>query len=90
MTYDTREQLAAFHAEHALPYPLLQDIDIRHVNAFGILNDDYAPGDSGYGVPHPGIIVTDQAGIVIGTLAYPGFKERPSFEAVLGALRDVR
>ena len=88
MTYDTREQLAAFHAEHELPYPLLQDIDTRHVSAFGILNEDYAPAGSGYGVPHPGIIVLDRAGTVVGTLAYPGFRERPSFAAVLDVLRE--
>ena len=87
MTYDARSQLKAFHAEHNLNYPLLQDVDTRHVDAYGIRNKDYAPGDRGYGIPHPGVILVDKNGVVTGKLAYPGFRDRPSFEAIYDVLK---
>ena len=37
MTYDSPEQLSAFHAENNLPYPLLQDKDAYHVDTLGML-----------------------------------------------------
>ena len=47
MTYDDKSVLAEFHAEHDLHYPLLQDVDVQHVNAYGVRNLQYKPGDSG-------------------------------------------
>ena len=89
MTYDSREQLARFHAKHALEYPLLQDLDAVHVNAYGIRNAQYRPGDSGYGVPHPGVFFIDGDGVIRAKFAYPGFKQRPAFDAILNAVRTV-
>lgn len=86
MTYDDRAQLAGFHAENELGYPLLQDIDARHVDAYGIRNQDYGPDDGGYGVPHPGVLYVNAEGIVAFKLAYPGYRERPAFEAIHAAL----
>ena len=54
--------------------------------AFGIRNENYQPGDSGYGVPHPGILFLNSDGIVELKFAAPGFRNRPSFEAVYEAL----
>lgn len=86
MTYDSRDILAAFHTKHELGYPLLQDIDIKHFDAYGVRNERYEPGESGYGIPHPGILFIDPQGIVQMKFAAPGFRERPSFETVHSAI----
>jgi len=88
MTYDPVETLRQFHDEKQLNYPLLGDVQAKHVNAYGILNDHYKPGDPGYGVPHPGIIFLDDQGGVVYKIAAPGFRDRPSFEALYAALEQ--
>lgn len=87
MTYDERELSAAFHAKHALPYPVLQDEGVKHFDAYGVRNERYQPGQSGYGVPHPGVLFISPEGIVELKFAAPGFKERPSFKAIYTAVK---
>ena len=65
MTYDSRGVLAAFHDAQHLGYPLLQDVDVKHVNAYGVRNRDYEPGDSGYGIPYPGVLYVGRDGTVL-------------------------
>jgi len=89
MTYDDREILADFHASQGLNYPLLQDEDVRHVNAYGIRNEDYAPGDSGYGIPYPGILYIGADGTVLLKFAVPGYRQRPPFEELLSAISGL-
>jgi peroxiredoxin len=83
MTYDRHELLASFHDEAGLGYPLLQDVDVYYVNALGVRNEGYAEGDSGYGVPHPGILWIGADGRVRAKFAVPGYRARPSFAEVL-------
>ena len=90
MTYDSLAQLADFHQDKSLNYPLLRDADARHVLAFGILNDHYPAGDANYGIPHPGIIYLDGDGIVAAKFAAPGYRDRPSFEAVLKHIQSLQ
>lgn len=47
-----------------LNYPLLQDENTRHVDAYGIRNLDYGRGEKGYGIPHPGILFITRDGTV--------------------------
>jgi len=89
MSYDDRPLLAAFHARHELPYPLLQDEDATHVTAYGIRNEAYAPGEAGYGVPHPGILFIAPGGEIRAKFALPGYRERPPFETVHGHLETL-
>ena len=89
MSYDSRAVHAAFHDEQELGYPLLQDEDVQHVMAFGILNEDYEPGESGYGIPHPGILYIDTEGIIQRKFAVPGYRERPPFETVYEQIADL-
>lgn len=86
MTYDSREILSAFHAEHELTYPLLQDEAVRHFVAYGIKNEQYERGEPGYGIPHPGIVFINAEGLVELKFADRGFRDRPSFEAIFSAL----
>ena len=83
MTYDDRAILARFHQEQGLRYPLLQDVDLKHVDAFGVRNQDYEPGDSGYGVPYPGVLYIGVDGKIIAKFAVPGYRQRPPFDRML-------
>ena len=88
MTYDERTLSAHFHTEKKLPFPLLRDIKAKHVIAYGIRNEDYKPGESGFGVPHPGILLINRDGSVEQKFAYPGFRDRPSFDAIYSAIAE--
>ncbi len=89
MTYDSQETLAEFHAKESLGYPLLRDVDQRHVSALGVLNEDYGPGHAAFGVPHPGIVYIDANGIVRAKFAAQGYRSRPPFEAVFAAVSQI-
>jgi len=80
MTYDSLEVLDTFHFEQQLQYPLLQDQDARHVNAYGVRNQEYAPGHGAYGIPRPGVLYIGTDGRVRAKYAVPGYKQRPPFE----------
>jgi peroxiredoxin len=86
MTYDSREILKSFHDAQGLDYPLLQDVDAQHVIAYGVLNEDYQPGDRGYGIPHPGILFIQPDGTVALKFAVPGYRGRPPLAEVFAAI----
>ena len=90
MTYDKREILAAFHADQSLNYPLLQDEEARHVDAYGVRNEDFAPGEGGYGVPHPGVLYIGADGTVLLKSAVPGYRQRPPFEELVASIRRLQ
>ena len=43
MTYDNASVMAAFVGERSIGFPMLRDIDGKHVDAWGIRNEDYGP-----------------------------------------------
>ena len=90
MTYDSQDVLAAFHEEQQLNYPLLRDVDVRHIDAYGVRNTDYEPGDAGYGIPNPGILYIGPDGTILAKFAVPGYRKRPPFEEVLEAVQRAR
>jgi peroxiredoxin len=89
MTYDSREILKSFHDSQSLGYPLLQDVDAAHIKAFGVLNEEYVPGDRGYGIPHPGILFIRPDGVVALKFAVPGYRGRPPLEQVYEAIQAL-
>ncbi len=89
MTYDEQNVLAKFHADNSLGYPLLQDVDVKHVNAYGIRNLNYNPGDGGYGIPEPGILYLSPDGVVLAKFAVPGYRTRPPFEEILQVVSEA-
>ena len=68
----TLEVLAAFHADRELGYPLLSDEDAKHVIGFNVLNEEYEPGHSAHGIPHPGIFYISAEGAVVAKFAVAG------------------
>ena len=47
-----------------------------------VRNEDYQPGEGGYGIPHPGILFIGADGVVELKFAVPGYRKRPPFEAI--------
>lgn len=86
MTYDDVTVLAEFHEAQRLRYPLLQDVDVKHVSAYGVRNLEYQPGDSGYGIPYPGVLYVGPDGTVLAKFAVPGYRQRPPFQEMLDAI----
>ena len=82
MTYDDRAILVQFQEDNDLGFPLLQDVDIKHVKAYGVQNTEYGPGHMGYGIPYPGILYIKVDGTLGGKYAVPGYRGRPAFEEV--------
>lgn len=62
---------------------MLSDINALSFKTLGILNTNYAPGDSRYGIPHPGIIVIDSNSRVVGKLFLEAYSSRVDSVAAL-------
>ena len=91
MSYDSPEQLRAFADEHDVTYDLLSDADSAVIREFGILNTLISPDDpeqgagrSFYGVPFPGVYVTDGNGLVTEKFFHRHYATRES----AGTIRD--
>jgi len=72
ITYDKPELQQAFIDAASLNYPFLSDIDAATMQALGILNQEYEPGDDNYGIPYPGIFVLNPDKEIVGKI----FEER--------------
>ena len=91
MSYDSSEQLRAFADEHGVTYELLSDVDSAVIREFGILNTLISPDDPEqaagrgfYGVPFPGVYVTDENGVVSEKFFHRHYASRAS----AGTIRD--
>lgn len=89
ITYDPVDQQMSFASASDIRYPLLSDQDVAHVNAYGIRNEEYAPGHAGYGIPHPGIIYFDSQQVVRLKFAIPGYRQRPPMAEVFNAIEAL-
>ena len=86
VSYDDCEVLAEFSEKQGIPFPLLSDIDSEVIRAYGILNDQVAPEDGFfYGIPYPGVYVTDEEGRVAAKFFHGTYKKRDSAELLIAA-----
>jgi peroxiredoxin len=83
ITYDAPALQRAFAAGHGITIPMLSDIDALSFKTLGILNEQYQPGDFQYGIPHPGMIVIDPRGRVVGKLFLEAYSSRVDSKAAL-------
>lgn len=90
VTYDPVEFLKEVQEDQAVEFPLLHDEDVKHVNALGIRNLEYEPGQRAYGIPYPGIFIVDSQGVIKFKFAEESFRDRPNFEAVLEAAASMQ
>ena len=91
MSYDSPDQLRTFADEYDVSYDLLSDADSAVIREFGILNTLISPDDpeqgagrSFYGVPFPGVYVTDENGVVTEKFFHRHYATRES----AGSIRD--
>ncbi len=89
ITYDEPRLQQVFIERHGITIPILSDIDALTFKTLGILNEDYAPGDLQYGIPHPGMIVIDPRGKVVGKLFLEAYSSRVDSGAALAFAREV-
>lgn len=86
ISYDDCEVLAEFSEKQDIPFPLLSDIDSEVIRAYGILNDQVAREDGFfYGIPYPGVYVTDEEGKVVAKFFHATYKKRDSAELLIAA-----
>ena len=89
MTYDSVDTLKDVEIDHGVPFTMLHDENVTHVNRFGILNTEYEPGQRAYGIPYPGIFLVDPAGIIRHKFAEEDYRDRPDFGDVLAAAAEM-
>jgi peroxiredoxin len=89
MSYDAPGLQRAFVERHGITIPVLSDTDALSFTTLGILNRDYEPGDARFGIPHPGAIVIDPDGKVVGKLFLQDYSSRVDSSAILAFARDA-
>ena len=89
MTYDSVEMLKTAEEDQGIDFTLLRDEDVTHVNALGIRNLDYEPGQRAYGIPYPGIFLIDADGVIQAKFAEEDYRDRPDFDIVLEAAANL-
>lgn len=89
MTYDAPPLLQEFATRHDITIALLSDVGGLSFKTLGILNDQYRKGDFEYGIPHPGMIVINPQGEVVGKLFLEAYSSRVDSAAALAFARDA-
>jgi len=89
MTYDPPQLQQAFIDRHGITIALLSDTDGLSFKTLGILNEQYRRGESEYGIPHPGMIVINPQGEVVGKLFLEDYSVRVDAAAALAFSRQV-
>jgi peroxiredoxin len=89
ITYDAPALQQVFIDKYDITIPLLSDTDALSFKTLGILNEQYTPEDFQYGIPHPGMIVIDPKGRVVGKLFLEAYSSRVDSVAALAFAKDV-
>ena len=89
ITYDDPQLQQAFIDEFDITIPVLSDIKGLSFKTLGILNEQYQKGDFQYGIPHPGMIVINPAGVVVGKLFLEAYSSRVDSAAALAFAKDA-
>lgn len=86
LSYDDTDALADYANSHQVTFPLLSDPDSEIIERFGILNTIIDPDDHPwYGIPYPGVYVTDSDGRIVKKFFESSLQFRPSAEQLLRA-----
>ena len=88
LSYDEADALADFKKAHGTTFTMLSDPDSEVIRSFGILNATIADADHPwYGIPYPGVYITDSDGIIVEKFFENNFTVRPGPEQLLSAVR---
>ena len=83
ITYDDPQLQQLFIDKFGITIPVLSDINALSFKTLGILNEKYREGDPRYGIPHPGMIVINPQGVVVGKLFLEAYSSRVDSAAAL-------
>jgi peroxiredoxin len=89
ITYDDPQLQQVFIDKFGITIPVLSDIDALSFKTLGILNEQYQEGDAKYGIPHPGMIVIDPQGVVVGKLFLEAYSSRVDSAAALAFAKEA-
>jgi peroxiredoxin len=89
ITYDAVDTLKLVEEDLGITFTLLHDENIKHVNAFNILNTDNAPGSFAYGVPRPGIMLVSPEGEILAKFAEENYRIRPDWSDVVVVAKSL-
>ena len=89
ITYDSPELQQVFIDAASITYPLLSDIDAATIKTLGILNEQYEPGETAYGIPHPGVFVIDPGMNIVGKIFVEDYQVRVDGEGTLAYALQV-
>jgi len=94
ISYDTQANLKKFTEDFDVGYDLLSDVDSEVIKKFGILNTTISPDDPEidrangrpyYGLPFPGVYVTDENGVVTEKFFYRHYASRASSGSIMNS-----
>lgn len=86
ISYDDQEVLSEYAEKQEIPFPLLSDLDSEVIRRYGIFNEQIGPDDGFYyGIPYPGVFVTDEEGVVVAKFFHDTYKKRDSAEIIIDA-----
>ena len=83
ITYDNPMLQQVFIEKFGITIPVVSDVNALSFKTLGILNKDYNTGEFQYGIPHPGMIVIDSQGKVVGKLFLEAYSSRVDAAAAL-------
>lgn len=86
ISYDQPDVLAAFALRRDIAYRLLSDDRSRTIEAFGLRDPQYRPGDLAYGVARPMVLVVSPKGMVRARLGEASYKAGSPQTALLSAI----
>lgn len=89
LSYDSIRKLSIFSKEEQFPYPMLSDKGSVVIQSFGLLNEEYEPGTTYYGVPYPAVYIIGHDGVILRKFYTPDPKKRPDVEAVYEEITTI-
>jgi peroxiredoxin len=89
LTYDAPDLQRKFIDKFAITYPVLSDVEATSMTSLGILDTEYQPGDSAYGIPHPGVFIVRPDGTIAGKVFIQGYETRIDAASLLAYAEEV-
>ena len=88
LSYDEADAQADYKAAHNANFTMLSDPNSDVIRSFGILNTTIPEDDHPwYGIPYPGVYITDAEGVITAKFFENNFTMRPGPEQLLAAIR---
>jgi len=84
ISIDDQEALEVYRISESFPFMMLSDENSKIIEDYGVLNTQITKSDAFfYGIPFPGIFLSDTQGLVIGKFFHDSYKKRDSAENLI-------